>query len=204
MEFPSNDVVFGLVDGKDCSLMQSLIFKIFLAYWLAAGVVIAISDYEPHRHIHNPELTDALDASLAMNGRALIHAYESGTCESMLSWLHTSADSLYLAQPGGRIVCGDLHERGTETLIASALKSHKRTTSNYASFQLIALPVTGSQGVQYILLVKNHYSYALQVYGLLPGYTTIAISGVVTFFLAVLVAFPIRRLRATTYQIAAG
>jgi len=48
--------------------MQSLIFKIFLAYWLAAGVVIAISDYEPHRHIHNPELTDALDASLAMNG----------------------------------------------------------------------------------------------------------------------------------------
>ena len=36
----------------------------------AAGVVIAISDFEPHRHVHNPELVDALDSSLAMNGRS--------------------------------------------------------------------------------------------------------------------------------------
>jgi len=44
--------------------MIRLLLKIFLAYWVAAGIVIAISDYEPHRHIHNPELTDALDSAL--------------------------------------------------------------------------------------------------------------------------------------------
>ena len=60
--------------------MIRLVFKIFLAYWLAAGVVIAISDFEPHRHIHNPELTDALDGSLAINGHAILEAYEDGRC----------------------------------------------------------------------------------------------------------------------------
>ncbi|MBW8749015.1 MAG: hypothetical protein JF584_15910 [Acidobacteria bacterium] len=49
--------------------MRSLIIKIFLAYWMAAGVVIIISDFEPHRHIHNPELIDALNASLQMSLR---------------------------------------------------------------------------------------------------------------------------------------
>src|SRR5947209_3591439 len=70
--------------------MNKLIAKIFIAYWLAAGVVIAISDFEPHRHIHNPELTDALDASLAANARTILHAYEAGGCASAMSWLNTA------------------------------------------------------------------------------------------------------------------
>jgi signal transduction histidine kinase len=64
--------------------------------------------------------------------------------------------------------------------------------------------VKPSNSKNYIMLLKNNYSSALQVYGLLPGYTTIAISCVVTMFLAFLIALPIRRLRTAAQQIATG
>jgi two-component system sensor histidine kinase CpxA len=184
--------------------MHRLIAKIFIAYWLAAGVVIAISDFEPHRHIHNPELTDALDASLAANARTILHAYETGGCASATSWLNTAEHGMYLASPEGRVLYGTLDPASVSQLIAVAAKDHKRTTDNHALFQMIAVPFAGHDGKSYILLFKNSYSSALQVYGLLPGYTTIAISAVVTLFLAILVAFPIRRLRKAVRRIASG
>jgi len=184
--------------------MIRLVFKIFLAYWIAAGVVIAISDFEPHRHIHNPELTDALDGSLAINGLAIMDAYEAGRCAEFEHFLGSTDDGLYLASPNGAILCGAPDVEDTKTLIMSAAKKQKRMTSNYAMFQMIAYPAKSSSGVTYIVLLKNRYSTALQVYGLLPGYTTIAISGVVTLFLAILVALPIRRLRRAARAIASG
>ena len=93
------------------------------------------------------------------------------------------------------LLCGDPSIDDIKPLIEAAATKQKRMTSNYALFQLIAYPVKSENGLTYIVLLKNRYSTALQVYGLLPGYTTIAISGVVTLFLAILVALPIRRLR---------
>jgi two-component system sensor histidine kinase CpxA len=184
--------------------MIRLLLKIFLAYWVAAGIVIAISDYEPHRHIHNPELTDALDSALAMNGRSISSAYESGDCEDFQR-IHTSShDGLYLANFQGNMLCGNPGIPGVPKLVASTVQHNKRTTANYEWFQLIATPITSPSGAKYILLMKNSYSSALQVYGMLPGYTTVAISCVVTFFLGVLLALPIRRLRKAAERIATG
>ena len=184
--------------------MIRLVFKIFLAYWFAAGVVIAISDFEPHRHIHNPELTDALDGSLAINGRAILEAYENGRCLEFEHSVGTTGDALYLVSPNGTLLCGDPGIDDIKPLILAAAAKQKRITSNYALFQLIAYPVKSEKGPTYIVLLKNRYSTALQVYGLLPGYTTIAISGVVTLFLAILVALPIRRLRRAARALASG
>ena len=184
--------------------MIRLVLKIFFAYWLAAGVVIAISDFEPHRHIHNPELTDALDGSLTINGRAIMEAYEDGRCLELQQSIATLRDALFLASPEGNLLCGDPGIQGIEPLIIAAAKRQKRMTSNYALFQLIAYPIKSQKGATYIVLFKNSYSTSLQVYGLLPGYTTIAISGVVTLFLAILVALPIRRLRTAARAIASG
>ena len=72
--------------------MIRLLLKIFLAYWAVAGIVIVISDYEPHRHIHNPELTDALDSALAMDARSIVDAYEGGRCQDLQKLLTTSRD----------------------------------------------------------------------------------------------------------------
>jgi two-component system sensor histidine kinase CpxA len=101
-------------------------------------------------------------------------------------------------------VCGDPGIFDVPALVVAAAKNKKRMTGNYAFFQLIVVPMTSQSGRSYIVIIKNSYSTALQIYGLLPGYTTIAISGVVTLFLAVLVALPIRRLREAARQIALG
>ena len=118
--------------------MIRLVFKIFLAYWFAAGVVIAISDFEPHRHIHNPELTDALTDRLAINGFAILDAYEAGRCLEFERFLETRDDALYLASPNGTLLCGDPGIDDIRPLIVAAATKQKRMTSNYALFQLIA------------------------------------------------------------------
>jgi two-component system, OmpR family, sensor histidine kinase CpxA len=184
--------------------MMKLIFKIFLAYWLAAGVVIIISDIEPHPHIHTPQLMDALNASLAANGRTILHLYESGRCSSDLAWLNTEEHGVYLATPSGTLLCGVIDHARVQELVALTVKENKRTTENHKLYQLIAMPIVAGNGQKYVLLFKTSYSSALHLYGFLPGYTTIAISGVVTLFLAILVAHPIRSLRDASRCIAHG
>src|ERR1700730_5090440 len=144
--------------------MQSLILKIFLAYWFAATIVIFISDFGPHWPVHNPELAEALNGSLAIHGRALIHAYESGMCASALATINTSAAALYLATPDGRIVCGDLQGSGIQKIIAYAVSSHRLTFSNDGLFQFIAVPIATPGRPEYVLIVKNHNRFPSQVY----------------------------------------
>ena len=184
--------------------MVRLLLKIFLAYWLAAGIVIATTDLEPHRSIHTPELMDALNGALGMASRTLVQGYEAGRCSSTLAGLNTDKQSLYLADTQGRLLCGTWTNADIPRVIAIAVKQNKRITLNYEWFQMIALPVTGTNGVPYVVLFKSSYSSALHVYGLLPGYTTIAISCFVTLILALLIVLPIRRLRSTAGQIAMG
>jgi two-component system sensor histidine kinase CpxA len=184
--------------------MIRLLFKIFIAYWIAAGIVIAISDYEPHRQIHNPELTDALDSALAINGRSIIEAYESGRCQEVQKIATTSREGLLLATQDGHVVCGDPGIPGLPKLVAAAVKQNKRMTDNSEWFQLIATPISSPSGAHYVFVLKNSYSSALKVYGMLPGYTTVAISCVVTLVLGLLLAWPIRRLRQAAGQIAMG
>jgi two-component system sensor histidine kinase CpxA len=183
--------------------MLRLVLKIFLAYWIAAGVVIVVSDFEPHRENHHPQLEDALDSSLAMNGSFLADALESGRCSDVKSMLSTQNDALAIAGADGALLCGDTGVAGERALAQAAAKDHKRVTDNHALFQLIATPIA-AHNHHYVLLLKSQYVTALQVYGLLPGNTTIAISCVVTLFLAFLVALPIRRLRKAAQEIGAG
>src|SRR5438093_18790 len=125
--------------------MVRLVLKIFLAYWIAAGVVIAISDFEPHRHIHNPELVDALDSSLAMNGRMITEAYEHDWCGEIQKQLSTLNDALYLATPDGQLLCGSDRLPDVRALTVAATTQKKRMTGNYALFQLVAESVTTAQ-----------------------------------------------------------
>jgi two-component system sensor histidine kinase CpxA len=184
--------------------MIRLLLKIFLAYWIVAGIVIVISDFEPHRHIHNPELTDALDSALAMDGRSIVNAYEGGRCQEFQKLHSVSHDGLSLATPEGHLLCGGSGLPDLSKLVTAAVKQKKRVTANYAEFQMLAVPISSSTGAKYILLLKSNYKSAVQYYGLLPGYTTVSISLAVTVFLGVLIALPIRRLRQAAGQIAMG
>ncbi len=184
--------------------MIRLILKMFLAYWIAAVIVIAIADLEPHAHMHTPQLMDAVDSGVELSGRMMGEAYEAGRCKQLQTTLSTSLDKLTLVTPQGQILCGDLIVPEMLDLATSAARGKKRVTANYPSFQLIALPITSGAGTHYVVLMKSHYSSALHMNGYLPGYTTIAISVVVTVLLAVLVALPIRRMRSAARAIAMG
>ncbi len=184
--------------------MHSLIAKIFLAYWLAAGVAIIFSDLQPHKLVHSPELSDALDTSLAINGRSLVDAYKAGQCSTVARWPGSAADSIGLASTDGRVLCGDLAPAGLDNLISRATAAKQRTTRDFARYQVIALPIADTDGNHYILLIKSSYSSTLQIFGFLPGPKTIEISIVVTSFLAILIVLPLRRLRAAARQISGG
>jgi two-component system sensor histidine kinase CpxA len=183
--------------------MARLLLKIFLAYWIAAGIVIVLFDLGPHRHIHNTQLTDALDASLAMNGRMLAVAYQSGGCAAAGKLAAANGDALYLATPDGRLLCGDPGLSGADRLVRTAAVSEKRMVANHAFSQLFAIPVVVG-GTRYVVLLKNSYGMAVEIFGVLPGWNSIAISCGVTLFLALLMALPIRRLRAAANKIAMG
>jgi len=184
--------------------MIRLLLKMFLAYWIAAVIVIAIADSEPHRHMHTPELMDAVESGVELNGRTIIAAFEAGRCDQLQAVLGGSPNGLSLATPQGRLLCGDPKVSGAAALASSAAASKRRITANYPLFQLIALPVASSAGSPYVVLMKSSYSSALHLNGLLPGYTTVAISVVVTVLLAILIALPIRRMRTAARDIAMG
>jgi two-component system sensor histidine kinase CpxA len=184
--------------------MTRLLLKIFLAYWVVAAIIIVIADSEPHRSIHSPELNDALDSALAMDGPIVVDAYESGRCKELQKLLSASHDGLYLATPDGRVLCGDPGIAGLPKLVAAAVKQQKHMTANYEWFQLLATPVTSTSGTKYVLLFKSNYRSAIHFYGMLPGYTTVCISCVVTVFLGLMIVLPIRRLRQAAGQIAMG
>lgn len=184
--------------------MIRLLFKIFIAYWIAAGIVIVISDVEPHRRIHNPELMDAFEGALSMDARSIAEAYESGHCQQMQKILSDAKDALLLATPDGRLVCGSAAVPGMAKLISTARNTKKRMIENYEWFQLVAFPFRSESGVEYVALFKNGYSSKLHLYGMLPGSTTMIISCMVTLLLGFLMALPIRRLRQAAGQIAMG
>src|SRR5579863_10435597 len=125
--------------------MSRLILKIFLAYWLAAGVVIGLDDLRPHNHIYKYELSDALAGSLIMNGRAIVDAYERGQCDAMRKVFSGSGNVVYLASAQGRLLCGDPGLSEMPSLIADSVKSGKPTVINHASFQVIGMSLVSDQ-----------------------------------------------------------
>ena len=183
--------------------MIRLVLKIFLAYWIAAGIVTFLF-FEPHRELHYPEISHALDKSLTLNGMLIAAAYSAGRCPQIQKLLATDGNEFSVTTADGRYLCGDSSISGVEDLVRTAVATKKRTMANHAFFQIIAVPITPADGNTFALLFKNHHRSAFRVFGLMPGNPAIAISCVVTLFLALLLALPIRRLRSAAQQIATG
>jgi two-component system sensor histidine kinase CpxA len=184
--------------------MYSLLIKIFFAYWIAASLVIVIASIEPHRLIHTPELTDALNTVLAKNADNLISAYKSGTCASTLHPSGSQGDDITLTRADGRVLCGNMLINSEPQLVKDAVAQQKLLSRSLALYQVLAAPIRAPDGTQYVLLVKSRYKSALHMFGLLPGVRTLETSVAVTFLLGVLVAWQFRRLRAAAREIADG
>jgi two-component system sensor histidine kinase CpxA len=183
--------------------MPSLILKIFICYWIAAGIAIAAIDLSPHEQMHRPEVTAALNSALRIHGRAVSAAYEAGGCASAGPLLSDTVDKMDLASTDGRILCSEGPAVEVRSLIQRAGSSTVPIATNFRRFQVVALSFASPSGRPYVLLLQSRYDSPI-LYGLTPGTTTIVVSVVVTMLLALLIAVPIRRLRTAARDISNG
>jgi two-component system sensor histidine kinase CpxA len=191
--------------------MQSLILKIFLCYWIAAGIVIVVIDLRPHEQMHRLEVTEALATALRIHTHALLQAYEAGGCAAAAPLLSRSdsdsdsdsEDTMDLASPDGTVLCSPAPASGLKSLIESASNSKHPIATNFRKFQVVALAVSSPSGKPYVVLLRSTFTTPIP-FGLVLGTTTVIISGVVTLLLAMLIAVPIRRLRCAARDIANG
>jgi two-component system, OmpR family, sensor histidine kinase CpxA len=183
--------------------LRSLILKIFLCYWIGAGIVILVIDLSPHEQMHRPEATAALAAVLRIHARTVLQAYEAGGCGAAGALLSDADNTLGVASPDGNILCSPAVGSNLRSLIERAAVSSQPIATNFRTFQVVALGVLSPSGKPYVLLLRNRFATPI-FFGVVPGSTTLVISAVVTLLLAMLIAIPIRRLRSAARDIANG
>jgi two-component system sensor histidine kinase CpxA len=184
--------------------MRCLILKIFLCYWLAAGLVLLVTDLGPHQQLHRPEATAAIASALRLQGRILASAYERGGCGAVGSLSEGRGDRIYLADVDGTVLCGDSPGPDLRPLSSKALASRVPEASSFRDFQIVALTFKSASGKPYTALLKSAFTSKIQAWGFAVGPTTMWISAGVTILLGILVAMPIRRLRVAARRIANG
>ena len=184
--------------------MRSLILKIFLCYWLAAGLVILVNDLSPHAQMHRPEVTAALASSLRLQGHGMVAAFESGGCAAAQAFFGEGQDRIFLVTVNGDVLCSEAPAKDLQSLASMARGTKVPVARNFPGFQLVAMAVSGRSGEPYVVLLKSNFSSSLNVLGLAVGPTTVWVSGGVTILLAILVAIPIQRVRAAARSIAQG
>jgi two-component system sensor histidine kinase CpxA len=182
--------------------MFRLIVKIFLAYWFAAGLVILSVNIGPHQHMHIPELTDALHATLDRDARQALAVYKSSGCSSDYWKPDSDNSAIALATSDGTLLCGADNDLDKHAPIAYAMRSGHVAVSSYRDYQIVAFPIRDDKS--HVLLVTSNYRSPFQLWGMMPGSITIWVSVVVTVFMALLVVVPIRRLREMANRIARG
>jgi two-component system, OmpR family, sensor histidine kinase CpxA len=184
--------------------LHSIGVKILAAYWITTVVVIAATNAFLPDQLRRPALIrQTVLASLELNGRSFVDAYQGGGCAAVSQLSSASSGTLFLATPSGRILCGSLDAQDLAAFVTKVDSSGTLESKRYATYQLVALPVATSSG-NFIVLLRCGYGSRWQVFGWIPGPSTFAISGGVTIVLAVLVTMPIRRLRYAARQIAMG
>ncbi len=181
--------------------MWKLIVKVFLCYWIAAGIVIVVSDIIPHGHLRRQESIRALESALQFDARSILTAYQSGGCVAALPLMASDTDRIYLASPDGTILCGANPSFDFRPLIAKARIGKGPVAIDRRSSLILAFATTAASGRQYILLLDDQMH---PLFWYWPGTTTFIISVVVTLFFAILIAVPIRRLSSTAQDIANG
>jgi two-component system sensor histidine kinase CpxA len=184
--------------------MIRLVLKIFLAYWLAARVVLFFQNVVPHEQFYEFKDTAGFDSSLTMNGKLVIDAYENSRCSAIEKLLNYKNDGLAVAAADGRTLCGDSELSHDMALITAAVKSGKCMADRHALYQLIAEPVRSSTGKEYVVLLRDGFGSLHSIYSFFPGYNSMLISCVVTLCLTFLVALPIQSLRKAAQEIAMG
>jgi two-component system sensor histidine kinase CpxA len=186
----------------------NLSMKVFLLYWLGAGVVIVVMNWVVPDHFRRTELLrEALNSSLHANASLVADAYERQGCaatQEATALAAKAGDMVLLATPSGALLCGSLSADNLRPLLVSASRSHNIAAKQYGLFQILALAVESRRGNKYVVALKSMYSEPPKFSGWIEGSAALSTSVVVTALLSLLLIRPINRLRSAANGIAAG
>lgn len=185
--------------------MQSIGARIFLFYWFTVIAVITVSNAIAPERLRRPELIrQAIQNSLSLNGQTVTRAYESGGCAAAAAAMPALNQEIYVATSSGQVLCGNLSEQGLQAFIRRVQATDRALSKRYRTYQLVGVPLQTDSGRRYVVLLRSPFTSSLEIFGWLPGFTTFAISGVITIGLTFFFARPIRKLRFAARQVATG
>jgi two-component system sensor histidine kinase CpxA len=184
--------------------MRSLILRIFVCYWIAAGIVILVSDLGPHEQMHRPQATAALISSLRMAGRSLMESYQAHGCVGQRPLVSSRGEQVYIATTSGQILCDPPPAASYDNLLARSVHASSPMADIHRDFQLVAMPDKDTHGTPYLVLLRLPNTIPYDAFGLAIGPTTMWVSVGVTILLGVLMALPIRRVSKAARAVANG
>ncbi len=186
--------------------MKSITLKMFLSYWVIMIGVNIVSDLvAPEQMRRYSLIREAIRSAMRILGQQEVDAYEIHGCGEGTQYALASGDVLYLADINGRMLCGDIGLPRLDSLAVRLRGSKSVMGHRFDTFQVVATATKGRSGREYVLFLKSPYISKVNLLTwLFPGPTTVAVSCAVTLVFAILLTFPLRRLRTATRQIASG
>ena len=186
--------------------MKSITLKMFLSYWaIMIGVNIASDLIAPEQMRRYPLIRQAIRSAMMIPAQKAVNRYEEHGCGEETRYALASGDVLYIADASGRTLCDDIGVPELESLAAKVRDNNSVMGRRFDGFQVVATSMKSRTHREYILFLKSRYTSKVNLLTwLFPGPTTVAVSCAVTIVFAILLTFPLRRLRTATRQIAMG
>ncbi len=198
--------------------MRSTFTKIFLSFWLTEFLILLCTFFILAKQFQSQEIVyTSMFAMMQTNGRAALHAYESGGCPA----LENQPRTYYFDQPGpgpadqaallfdsdGHVLCHDADERQYTDQLAKLKQYGFLIGEKHGTGYTEGVEVVGRQGQRFFYLVRG--TYPTEIY--IP-YREIAprlligliISVLVTFGITMLITRPIGSLREAARELASG
>lgn len=187
--------------------MRRLFFKIFVIFWIAQSLIIAISTVliVRHRFPHPASLYDSLVASLQLQGQQRIAAFESGGCSAFSSG--TDSATLALSGGHGEPLCG----RPVQPLAGGENPLDAVPGRQLGNRFFWFVPVLSPTGRHYTFQFSSPHkpdtfslSHELLHFSFPQLPVAIAVSGLTTFLLTFLFTQPVAKLRRAARELAHG
>jgi signal transduction histidine kinase len=190
--------------------MKSLFLKIFLSFWLAQALFVALAilttvAMRPTRHI------SAIEALQTRFLNDAIAAYQAGGDDQLREYLRSIRDSQHIHAALFRdreSLLGHVPPWFTEVV-----NGRRRTTDTLLGrlnprFQMLQVSTTGSDGHNYMLVIElppgQTAFFGPNGVPFLGIFIAVLTSGLVCYFLARFLTSPILRLRKATQKLASG
>jgi two-component system sensor histidine kinase CpxA len=191
--------------------MRSLFLKIFLSYWIAQALFLVLAILVTWA-MRPPQEASGVETQQAKFLGEAVQAYQSGGEEKARLYLRSVRDSqhvrLYLFNEQGKELTG----RKPPEWIERVQRGETRTADSFwgrlGPLQFLRPSMTASDGQRYMLVIElppdQHTLFGPNGVPGLGIFIAVISSGLVCYFLARYLTFPVVRLRRATQKLAAG